>query len=1259
MIVTMMQPNTRLVQLRAAITLAVFALTICSVAAQPITELRTVAEQSEYRATARYDDVMKFCKALDGGSELVTLTEFGTTHEGRELPLLVLSKKPLGDEKPWEQAKLPAILCVGNIHAGEVCGKEALLMLARDMVAKEESPPLLDHFILLLAPIYNADGNEQVSKDNRPGQVGPEEGMGQRANRMGLDLNRDYVKLEAPESQAMVRLLRRWDPQVVIDTHTTNGSHHRYVLTFDGPRHPATDPELVNFVRQDLLPAVKQLMADSAGYDTFFYGDFDRDHERWTTYAALPRYGGHYVGLRNRISILSEAYAYAPYKERVLATQAFVSQCLTAVMERREVIAKLLEDVDRRARQGRGEVALRSHIGPYEKKITVKGFVEKEKDGNQVATDEPRDYEVEDWAKPVDDLNVTLPKAYLFSPKLKECCENLQRHGIGVEQLREDIELEVEASRIGKVTHSEREFEGHRLVSLEVEREPRHRQFPAGTLVVRTAQPLGRLAALLLEPESEDGLAAWNFFDEHLKAGGEFPVYRVPSGQTLLTGAIRPLAEDRSTGRRVTFETLYGELDERVEFEPLMTRVTWLPDGQHLLQTRENRLHKVDALTGRASRYPDPKKLSASLESIPSMEASRRRSISRRRDFRWNEDKSAALIVHGDDLYHLPMDGSPALRLTRTRGDEEYAQYSPDGRFVAYVRDRNLYIVDIATQTEQAVTDETDPNIRNGEASWVYFEEVFNRDWRAFWWSPDSRHVAFCRYDETGMPRFHALDTIPLHGKLESMAHPKAGDRNPVVALGVAHVSGSAVRWIDLSDYTADSFLITHVGWRPDGDLLYFYVQDRAQTWLDFRTARPSATEPERRFRETTRAWVDNPGEAWWVDDEIIILSERSGWKHLYAFNTETKEWRAITKGEWEIRDVNRVDEDTGWIYFTAGERSPIATDWLRVRVDGSQQQRLTSREGSHRIDFAPKGNVAVAGWSSFDSAGDLQLINTDGQKVRTIDSRPSYILEEFKLGEFRHVQIPADDGFLLEATLTFPPDFDESKRYPVWLTTYGGPHAPVVRNAGGPQMRPQMLANLGIIVFQIDPRSASGKGAQSTWAAYRQLGVPELKDIECGVAWLTKHPYVDAKRIGIQGHSYGGFMTVYAMTHSKLFAAGISGSPVTNWRNYDSIYTERYMNTPQENPDGYEKTSVVNAADKLHGRLLLMHGLMDDNVHPQNSMQLIEALQRAGKDFEVMFYARARHGLGGDHYNQLMVDFITEILNVDAARESPSDASQ
>jgi dipeptidyl-peptidase-4 len=429
-------------------------------------------------------------------------------------------------------------------------------------------------------------------------------------------------------------------------------------------------------------------------------------------------------------------------------------------------------------------------------------------------------------------------------------------------------------------------------------------------------------------------------------------------------------------------------------------------------------------------------------------------------------------------------------------------------------------------------------------------------------------------------------------------------------------------------------------------------VQDRAQTWLDFRTARPGEERSESRFRLTTEAWVDNPGPAWWVGDEIFLLAEHSGWRHLYAFDVNTKDMRAVTQGDWEVEDVDRVDEESGWIYIAATTRSAIAGDWHRVRLDGSEQQRLSRRRGTHRIDMAPKGDLAVCSWSTSEDAGDMRLIDADGRTLRVIDSRPSHVLEEFELGEFRHVQIPAADGFVLEGTLTFPPDFDASRRYPVWLLTYAGPHAPTVYNAGGPRMQRHMLANLGLIVFQLDPRSASTKGAESTWTAYRQLGVQELADLERGVDWLMRLSYVDGERIGLQGHSYGGFMTAFALTHSKRFAAGIAGSPVTDWRNYDSIYTERYMDTPQENAAGYDRSSVVKAAGDLHGRLLLLHGLMDENVHPQNTIQLMHALQEAGKDFEVMFYPRMRHGLNGDHYNRLIVDFITDALELESASE-------
>jgi dipeptidyl-peptidase-4 len=265
---------------------------------------------------------------------------------------------------------------------------------------------------------------------------------------------------------------------------------------------------------------------------------------------------------------------------------------------------------------------------------------------------------------------------------------------------------------------------------------------------------------------------------------------------------------------------------------------------------------------------------------------------------------------------------------------------------------------------------------------------------------------------------------------------------------------------------------------------------------------------------------------------------------------------------------------------------------------------------------------------------------------VRTLDSNPAHELENYLLGQYERVRIPTPDGFLLEASVHKPVGFDPRKKYPVWFMTYGGPHAPTVSDGSmGPRLADEARANLGFIVFRCDPRSASGKGAVSTWSAYRRLGVRELQDVETAIRWLTAHPWADAGRVGMSGHSYGGFLTAYVLTHSKLFAAGIASSPVTDWRNYDSIYTERYMGTPQENPKGYEVTSVVRAAKDLHGKLLIVHGLKDDNVHVQNTLQLVHALQQADRDFELMLYPLARHGIGSRHYRRLLLDFMCRAL--------------
>jgi dipeptidyl-peptidase-4 len=431
-------------------------------------------------------------------------------------------------------------------------------------------------------------------------------------------------------------------------------------------------------------------------------------------------------------------------------------------------------------------------------------------------------------------------------------------------------------------------------------------------------------------------------------------------------------------------------------------------------------------------------------------------------------------------------------------------------------------------------------------------------------------------------------------------------------------------------------------------------VQDRAQTWLDFCTVAPGG-EVKRLFRETTKAWVDDPGAPVFLKDgSFLFTSARTGWLHLYHYDADGKLKRAVTSGEWELttgafqpHPVERVDEKNGWVYFTAKKDSPIASNLYRVKLDGSGLERLTSGPGDHRVSVSPTANLFIDTWSSHADPPKVRLCKADGTAARTLDTNPVYAREEYLVGTYELVHVPTPDGFELDGSLLKPPGFDPKRHYPVWVMTYAGPHMPTVHdNWGGGRLQDEMIAQLGFVVFRIDPRSATDKGQRSTWTAYRKLGVQELKDLETAVKWLTGHEWADPARVGLSGSSYGGFMTAFALTHSKLFAAGVATAAVTDWRNYDTIYTERYMNTPQENPDGYDASSVVKAARNLHGKLLIVHGVMDDNVHVQNALQLVDALQRADKDFEVMIYPRARHGgFTPRHYQRLVIDFMTRAL--------------
>jgi dipeptidyl-peptidase-4 len=1208
--------------------------------------LRTTAEKTNYQETTRHADVLAFCEALAKQSPLVRHTTFATSHEDRPLPLLILSDPPVATPEEAEKTRKPVVLAYANIHAGEVDGKEALLALARDLTA-DNGDPILKKLVVLIAPNVNPDGNERIDPKNRQSQNGPPN-VGTRTNAQGLDLNRDFIKLESPEVRGIVKLLNRWDPLLVIDCHTTNGSYHRYALTYDGPRYPAADPRIIEYARDKLLPAIEKKVKETSGFDTFVYGNFSRDRQRWETYPSTPRFGTQYVALRNRIGLLSESYSYAPFADRVKASYHFVKAAFDYAAANRDELKKLTAEADK----PRPRVALRAKLGPADQDAVIKGY-----EGN-AKTGPEKDYPVKVVTKAEPTLEIELPSAYFISPTEDATIDVLRRHGIKVEELREDIEVPLETYMVGTIQREKSPFQRHNLVTLEVAGAKTTRTIPAGTLVVRTAQPLGSLAAYLLEPQAEDGLAAWNFFDSVLGEGKEYPVQRLVQAVPLHTGSPRPLPEDRSQNKPITFEFLsrggnFGG-NPASGFE-------WLPDGEHFYQSKEGKLWKIHALTGRAELAYDETLLRKSRRAIDRGERAEdepgeqprlrgRLNIGSPRPAGFGQtdpNRTGMLFNMGQDLGFAYFDGRPAIRLTKSGGKKEFVTFSPDGSHIAFVRDGNLFTVDLATQTERKLTTDGGGDILNGRADWVYEEEIFHRNGRAYWWCPDEPRIVFMRFDDKPVHKFPIVGAFPTRATLENIPYPKAGDPNPLVKIGIVAPGDDQPRFLDLGEYKPEKIVIARVGWVPERKTIFAYIQNREQTWLDFVVWDAPESAPRKLFRETTQAWVEDLGEPHWLaDGSFLIASERSGWKHLYHYSSNGTLIRPVTEGAWEVRAVHRVDEDGGCVYLSGTKDGHTRQNLYRANLDGSGIERLTDPEASHQVTVAPTGGLFIDRATDNDTPIRVFLRDMEGNVIRRLDTNPVYEREGYIFGPFERVTIPMSDGFVLEGSIVKPPDFDPTKKYPIWIETYAGPHAPTVRDGWGTgRVYEQVLAQMGIVVFRVDPRSASGKGAQAAWTAYRQLGVQELKDLEEAVDWICQNSWADATRIGLSGHSYGGFMTAFALTHSTKFAAGISGAPVTDWRLYDTIYTERYMGLPSENKEGYDATSCVKAADKLHGRLLLIHGLIDDNVHFQNTAQFVDALQRAGKDFEMMVYPRSRHGIGGQHYQKLRIDFIKRTM--------------
>ena len=616
---------------------------------------------------------------------------------------------------------------------------------------------------------------------------------------------------------------------------------------------------------------------------------------------------------------------------------------------------------------------------------------------------------------------------------------------------------------------------------------------------------------------------------------------------------------------------------------------------------------------------------------------------------------TTAVYAFGGDLFALDFAASRFERLSQTDAREKIPRLSPDGRRIAFVRDNDLYVFDRASGAERRVTSDGSPTVLNGVPSYIYWEEILHHDESGYWWSPDSRAIAFLRSDDSGVDVATFTDFRPFVPEVVTQRYPRAGRPNPTVRLGVADLDTGGTSWMDVPAPGYEYIL--RVQWLPDSRSVAAQTTNRAQDRLELYAVGRSDGQTRRLLTEADSAWVNQKEAVFLENGEFLVSSERSGHTHLYRYRADGSFGNAVTHGDWSVRGPGAfyaapmgsavVDEGRGLVYFTGLEKSPIERHLYRIGLDGTGAERLTREDGTHRVTFSPDRRFYVDAHSSHATLPSLTVHDASGERTTVLAASRREILAPFAFPKPELRTVPARDGFPLPARILKPRGFNARVRHPVILRVYGGPGVPTVTDAwgGGNALFDQLLADRGYVVASIDNRSATGASKLLENTVLRNLwGGTELDDLVAGVRWLKAQPWVDPERVGIWGSSGGGTFTLNALTRSKEFRAGISVAPVTDWRFYDSKATEAYMKTPEENPEGYARTSLVSAAKDLHGRLLLVFGTYDDNVHPQNSWAFIDALVAAGLPFDMMAYPMRKHGIADRaarvHLYEKMLEF-------------------
>jgi dipeptidyl-peptidase 4 len=565
--------------------------------------------------------------------------------------------------------------------------------------------------------------------------------------------------------------------------------------------------------------------------------------------------------------------------------------------------------------------------------------------------------------------------------------------------------------------------------------------------------------------------------------------------------------------------------------------------------------------------------------------------------------------------------------------------FSPDKKWVAYTKkDNNLYVTELATKNETQLTTDGSEVILNGYASWVYFEEVLGRSsrYRAFWWSNDSKKVAYMRFDDSKVPIFPIYVIKNQHGYLEQRHYPKPGDHNPEVNIGIVSVDNGKTVWADFDPKAEQYFGSPY--WTPGGQ---FWVQwlNRGQDNFKLYNINLTTGAKNEIYDEKQSTWVDldksNKTTFLSSGKGFIIRSDKDGWDNLYYYDMNGKLISMVTSDTFWSTSIVKADEKTKTIYFRARKENSARFDFYKVGMDGNNLTRLSFGDYSHdQVSLSPNGKYFITTYSNASTPSAMAIVDRKGKIIREIADSKSSSFSEYNLPKTEIVRVKSGDGlFDLPVSITYPVNFDPEKKYPILISIYGGPNAGRVYDRwSSPSGITQWWAQEGIIQVGMDNRSSGHFGKKGLNFIHRQLGKWEIEDyMTCG-KWLRNQTWADTSKIAITGGSFGGYMTCMALTYgASIFTHGIANASVTDWHFYDTHYTERFMDTPAENPDGYKNTSVMTYANKYKGLLRIVHGTSDDNVHMQNSLTLIDTLENLGKHFEAMLYPGERHSIGAN----------------------------